>query len=144
MRKLVVLLAVTLAVPAGAQTRIDASGIHAPGVSIDSHGIRRGGARVDAAGVRAGDGRVIRTNGNTRAVDCGGGALTLDGNANRFAVAHCSPVTINGNDNVLDVALRSGDELATLGNRNAVNWHAPRGARVAVNTLGNRNRISRR
>lgn len=145
------------ALPASAQTRIDSSGIHAPGVSIDSRGVRTGGTTVDARGVRAGNtvvdaggvrtgggGRVIRINGGRRAVDCAGGALTLDGNANHFSVANCRSVTVDGNNNVLDVSFGAAGRLATMGNSNAVTWHAPRGARVAVSDLGTRNAVSRR
>lgn len=139
---------IVAAAPAAAQTRIDSSGIHAPGVTIDGRGVRTADTAVDAAGVHvrapAGSVRVIDTNGGSGPVDCRGGALTLNGNANRFTVTNCRSVVVNGNRDTLDVAFAGPGALSVQGNHDAVTWRAPRGAAVSVRTAGDHDTVVRR
>ena len=134
--------------PALAQVSVGPDGVRSGSTRIDSMGVHTPGADVTSAGERARSGSrggtIVRTNGGRRAIDCGGHSLQLDGNSNQFEVANCSPVTINGNGNVVAARFASSGRLSVIGNRNRVTFSALRGVRVGTSNLGTRNVISRR
>jgi len=134
------------AVPVAAQVSVGPDGIRSGGTRIDATGIHAEGTDVTAAGVAENGrgGTVIRTNGQTRTVDCDGGRLTVNGNANHLTVRRCSAVTVNGNANHLNAAFAADGRLSVMGNRNTVAWSAPPRVRVAVASPGTRNSVTRR
>ena len=114
------------AAPAIAQVSIDSHGVRSGNVRIDSTGVHSGNTHVTGRGVGVRGGRGDTTiNGNdaTRTVDCGGGALTVNGNRNRITARECRDITL-------------------AGNRNQVRWHREAG-RTAVSNVGNGNRVVR-
>jgi len=138
------LILVLTAASATGQVRVDGTGVSAPGMRVDASGVHTGEADEISLGVGQSGGTTINTNGNTRTVDCGGGALTVNGNSNRLTVAHCSRVTIAGNGNVAVVAFsHTGSRLFVPGNRNTVTWNAPRDVRVSASAPGTRNSVKR-
>lgn len=146
MRAVVVLSAALIAAAAPAQTVIDSHGIRANGVRIDGTGVHTGAGSVDRGGVHAagaGRGVTIVTNGNKRAVDCGGRGLTINGNGNLLTVANCRTVVVGGNGNLLSVRYDAPGRLSVIGNRNQVSWRASRRIAVSVSNAGTRNRVAR-
>ena len=139
---------IAAASPAPAQLSIGPGGVRSGNTVIDSTGVHTAGADVTSGGVRArraGPGAtIIRTNGGTRAIDCGGRSLTVDGNSNHLRVTNCASVTIDGNANDLSAGYAAAGRLSVLGNHNRVSWHAAPGVRVAVTNLGTANTVGRR
>lgn len=126
MRLLAFLPALLVAVPACGQTSIDSHGVRSGGVRIDATGIHSGNASVTRHGVVAGErngGTTINGNGASRAVDCRGGTLSVNGNRNLITARECRAITVTGNGNQL-------------------RWHATK-IRSAVTNVGNGNRIVR-
>ena len=140
------LLLLVLPAAVMAQVSIGPDGIRSGGTRIDAGGVHAPGAEVTAAGVRSGTGggTVILTNGGTRSVDCHGGRLTVDGNANRLDVVRCATVTVAGNDNVVTARFDAPGRIGVPGNRNRITWRAGPRIQVQVSTLGNRNAVARR
>ena len=137
--------ALSLASAAGAQV-LDEHGIHTPGATIDEGGIHTPSGSIDQAGVHADSARrgtTILTNGGHRSVDCGGEALTVNGNSNVLDVVGCRAVTVAGNGNQLSIRFARPGRLSVIGNRNKVGWVAPRGVVVRVSNVGTRNAVSR-
>ena len=88
--------------------------------------------------------QTILTNGRTRSIDCGGKALTLEGNSNHLRLTHCSAILINGNSNVVTARFDEPGRITVNGNRNAVSWSAPPQVRVSASNVGTRNSVVRR
>ena len=148
MRALALTIAAALYSPCGAavaQVTIGPHGIRSGDTVIDGSGVRTGQASVTGRGVhtRQGAGTVILTNGGSRSVDCGGRALTVNGNRNRLQARRCSAIVVNGNGNDLAANFSAPGGLSLLGNRNQVRWHAARGVRVSVSNLGTGNSVNR-
>ena len=138
------------AVPVAAQVSVGPHGVRSGNTVVDGTGVHTGTTSVTSGGVsvrgapRRGSGTTIRTNGNRRSVDCAGGALEVDGNANHLTVTGCTAVTVNGNVNELRIDYPASGRLDVMGNRNRVTWRAAPGVRVAVSAPGTRNVVTRR
>ena len=115
-------------------TVIDAGRVHTATADIGSHGVRTHGSTLG--------GTTIRGNGQTRTIDCGGSALTLDGNANHLTLSGCSTILVNGNMNEIAARFGRPGRLSIMGNRNRIGWHAAPRTHVAVSDLGNRNVVT--
>ncbi|WP_425228212.1 DUF3060 domain-containing protein [Sphingomonas sp.] len=118
-------------------TVIDATGVHTGRTSVTGHGVSTHGRARGGAGI------VIDTNHGDRAADCGGGALTVNGNHNRLRVANCRLVSVPGNWNELTIAFASPGRLDVEGNNDTIRWRAPRGVSVAVSNVGTRTSVTR-
>jgi hypothetical protein len=141
-----ILVLLALATPAAAQVSIGPGGIRSGDTVIDERGVHTNGVDVGGGGVRTGGGRgtIVSTNGGRRSLSCGGGALTVNGNANRLNVRDCARVTVNGNRNIVDVSFGRTGRLGVFGNRNQVRWSAPPRAQVSISSPGTGNTVRRR
>lgn len=138
------LLALLLAAPAAAQISIDSHGIRTGDTSIDATGVHTRGTTVDRHGVRTGGGgRVINGNHLTQRIDCAGGALTVNGNANRLTLANCRTITVAGNHNIIAARFASPGRLTVTGNDDQVTYSVAPRVSVAVSNVGSRSRIDR-
>ena len=137
-----------IASSAAAQTSIGPNGIRSGNTVIDSSGVHTATADVGSNGVRTHGstlgGQTILTNGRTRSIDCGGKALTVEGNGNHLTLTHCSAIQIDGNSNVATARFDEPGRIAVNGNRNAVSWAAPPQVRVSASNVGTRNSVVRR
>jgi len=86
---------------------------------------------------------LVPINQQVKTMDCEGRAVSVQGNGNRLTLkGTCGPVTIGGNDNILDVGATTW--IDTSGNRNVVKYRelvndkAPR-----ITSGGTGNRVSR-
>jgi len=101
----------------------------------------RSSSSAPAAGV--GTPILVPINQQVKTMDCEGRAVSVQGNGNRLTLkGACGPVTIGGNDNILDVGATTW--IDTSGNRNVVKYRelvndkAPR-----ITSGGTGNRVSR-
>jgi hypothetical protein len=101
----------------------------------------RGSSSAPATGV--GTPILVPTNQQVRTMECEGRAVSVQGNGNRLTLkGTCGPVTVGGNDNILDVGATT--LIDTSGNRNVVKYReliddkAPR-----ISSGGTGNRVSR-
>ncbi len=85
------LAGMTVAASALGQVSIGPNGIRSGNTVIDAGGVHANGTEVTGRGVHVGGGHgtVIRGNGGHRRVDCGGGELAVEGNANHLSVNDC-------------------------------------------------------
>ena len=136
------------AMPAGAQVSIGPNGVRSGNTVIDASGVHTATADVGARGAQTRrsslGGTTIRTNGQTRSIDCRGKALTLDGNNNRLTLSRCATILVNGNSNDVTASFAAPGRLSVMGNSNTVRWQAAQHVHVAVSNLGNQNVITRR
>lgn len=141
-----VLLALLIPAAAAAQTGIDGSGVHAPGVRIDKSGVHTDHADVGPAGVRThrGTGTTIEGNNGQRSVNCNGGALFVTGNGNNVSAAGCTRISVEGNGNTLLARFDRTGTVRLTGNRNHLAWSPPRDGHVSISDLGNGNSTARR
>jgi hypothetical protein len=86
---------------------------------------------------------LVPINQQVKTMDCEGRAVSVQGNGNRLTLkGTCGPVTVGGNDNILDVGATTW--IDTSGNRNVVKYRglvndkAPR-----ITSGGTGNRVSR-
>jgi hypothetical protein len=101
----------------------------------------RGRSNAPSTGV--GTPILVPINQQVRTMECEGRAVSVQGNGNRLTLkGTCGPVTVGGNDNILDVGATTW--IDTSGNRNVVKYReliddkAPR-----VTSGGTGNRVSR-
>lgn len=102
---------------------------------------------IDARGdhMRTGPpGIVVRANGRTRSLDCGGGNIAIDGHGNRLTLANCQRVTIDGSGNRLQVAFAQPGNISLLGDRNQIAWSAAPALQVDLSDIGRHNRVRAR
>lgn len=140
-------LPMLLGAPAVAQVTIDSRGVRAGGTTIDATGVHQRGARVAAADVHArggARGRVVDGNRLTQRIDCAGGTVTINGNANDLAIANCRSVTVAGNRNQVAVRFGVPGRLTVLGNGDRVTYSAPPRVPVTVSNVGTRSTVTRR
>src|SRR5262245_47291091 len=89
----------------------------------------------------AGEAVVVSGNGASGTRDCRGGAAVVDGSRNQLTLQGCRSVTVNGNDNTLDVG--SPESLAVFGSRNKLSWRPGAGGRrTKVANVGSGNTVS--
>lgn len=147
LHRLMLATALVSALPVAAQTSIGPNGIRSGSTVIDSSGVHTATSDVGPQGVRAHDGtpggQTVLTNGGTRSINCGGKALTLEGNSNHLTLTRCSPIQIDGNLNVVRARFDEPGRIAVSGNRNVVSWSAPPQGRVSTSNLGAHNSIVR-
>jgi hypothetical protein len=78
---------------------------------------------------------VINGNSLTRSVDCKGDAAVVNGNRSTLTLRNCSQVTVNGNQNDVNV---STDAVTVLGSNNTVTWT---GSKPTVVNMGSNNTV---
>ncbi len=103
----------------------------------------RGSSSGSAAPIGVGTPILVPINQQVKTMDCEGRAVSVQGNGNRLTLkGTCGPVTVGGNDNILDVGATTW--IDTSGNRNVVKYRelvndkAPR-----ITSGGTGNRVSR-
>jgi hypothetical protein len=86
---------------------------------------------------------LVPTNQQVKTMDCDGRAVSVQGNGNRLTLrGQCGPVTVGGNENILDVG--STTRIDTSGNRNVVRYRELVNDKAPVVTSGGTgNRVSR-
>jgi hypothetical protein len=101
----------------------------------------RGSSSAPSTGV--GTPILVPINQQVKTMECEGRAVSIQGNGNRLTLkGTCGPVTVGGNDNILDVGATTW--IDTSGNRNVVKYRelvndkAPR-----ITSGGSGNRVSR-
>ena len=144
--KFLTALILLFAAPAAAQVTIDSHGVRSGGTVIDATGVHSAGGSVTRTGIHAAGGRgvTLDTNGATRRINCGGGALTVNGNRNDLTVTNCHAVTIAGNGNTVAIRFAGAGRLSVVGNDDQVTWSAPPRTAVAVTNVGTRSSVAHR
>jgi hypothetical protein len=86
---------------------------------------------------------LVPTNQNVKTMECEGRAVSVQGNGNRLTLkGRCGPVTVGGNENILDVG--STTRIDTSGNRNVVKYRELVDDKAPVVTAGGSgNRVSK-
>lgn len=86
---------------------------------------------------------LVPTNQQVKTMECDGRAVSVQGNGNRLTLkGQCGPVTVGGNENILDVG--STTRIDTSGNRNVVKYRDLVNDKAPVVTSGGTgNRVSR-
>ncbi len=86
---------------------------------------------------------LVPTNQQVKSMDCEGRAVSVQGNGNRLTLrGTCGPVTVGGNENILDVG--STTRIDTSGNRNVVKYRELVNDKAPIVTSGGTgNRVSK-
>ena len=86
---------------------------------------------------------LVPTNQQVKTMDCDGRAVSVQGNGNRLTLrGQCGPVTVGGNENILDVGATT--RIDTSGNRNVVRYRELVNDKAPVVTSGGTgNRVSK-
>lgn len=112
--------------------------VQMPGVSVNA-------AQGNAAGKQAGraDGGRIVGNDMSKATQCNGQPVSIQGNGNQITLSGaCPQVSLNGNEN--QITVEQLGKVQVVGNDNQVRWaQALNGQKPQVQSSGNDNQISR-
>ncbi|MEO5821309.1 MAG: DUF3060 domain-containing protein [Vicinamibacteraceae bacterium] len=86
---------------------------------------------------------LVPTNQQVKTMECEGRAVSVQGNGNRLTLkGQCGPVTVGGNENILDVG--STTRIDTSGNRNVVKYRELVNDKApVVSSGGTGNRVSK-